>query len=355
MRVRGWKLRTVIDCHPVRVVRQLFRLQCNRCPKCGCRVQAQPPGVLPKSLFSNRLLAHIAVQHYLHGVTLGRLERETGVGFGSLVQALHGLARRLEPAIAPLLNEYRKAPVKHADETGWRNDGRNGYAWLFATPSLTLFRFRQTRAGQVARDALGSKRLPGVLVVDRYGGYNQVPCRMQYCYAHLLRDVEDLDREFPDHPEIGAFVDAFAPLLRQAMHLRTLRLSRRDFRQQARHIRTEIERLVRASARHPAIQNIQNIFREKADRLYAWSENPRVPADNNLAERELRPLVIARKISFGSQSDTGAKTRETLMSVLLTLRKRTPDVHAAFTRALDHLAQNPDADPHALLFRSNTS
>jgi transposase len=355
LRAQGWRLRTVLDVHPVRMVRRLFRLQCKRCPKCGRRVQAQPPGVLPKSLYGNRLLAHVAVAHYVHGVTLGRLERETGVGFGGLVQAMHGLARRLEPALAKLLDEYRRAPVKHADETGWRNDGRNGYAWLFATTGISLFRFRQTRSAQVVHEVLGSRRLPGVLVVDRYGAYNQAPCRLQYCYAHLLRDVEDLEREFPENPEICAFVESFAPLLRQAMHLRTLRLSRGRFRAEARHLRAKIERVAKTSARHPAIQNIQDIFREKADRIYAWTKNPAIPAENNLAERELRPLVIARKISFGSQSEAGAKTRETLMSILCTLRRRTPDIHLALVRALDHLALHPAADTHALLFRSNTS
>jgi hypothetical protein len=38
-------------------------------------------------------------------------------------------------------------------------------------------------------------------------------------------------------------------------------------------------------------------------------------ADNNHAERELRPAVIARKVSFGPQSDA-AKSRETLMCLI---------------------------------------
>jgi hypothetical protein len=59
--------------------------------------------------------------------------------------------------------------------------------------------------------------------------------------------------------------------------------------------------------------------------LYHWVENRAVPADNNRAERELRPTVIARKVSFGSQSDAGAKTREVLMSVVHTLAKRVGD------------------------------
>ena len=74
-----------------------------------------------------------------------------------------------------------------------------------------------------------------------------------------------------------------------------------------------------------------------------------------MAERELRPLVIARKISFGSQSDAGARTRETLMTVLHTLGKRTSDVMTAFKSVLDKLAEQPDCDPAKLLFSLNSS
>ena len=84
--------------------------------------------------------------------------------------------------------------------------------------------------------------------------------------------------------------------------------------------------------------------------MYHWARDPAIPADNNLAERQLRPLVVARKVSFGSQSDRGAATRETLMTVLHTLRKRTADPAAAFRSFLDRLAHNPDADPRRLLF-----
>lgn len=80
-----------------------------------------------------------------------------------------------------------------------------------------------------------------------------------------------------------------------------------------------------------------------------------MPADNNRAERELRPLVIARKLSFGSPSEAGARTREVLMSVLHTLRKRHADVTAAFQRVFDRLVEAPKADLYKLLFRSDSS
>jgi transposase len=193
------------------------------------------------------------------------------------------------------------------------------------------------------------------LVVDRYHGYNRSPCALQYCYAHLLRDVEDFGKEFPGQSEIQGFVAALAPWLARAMHLRGLKLSAAQFRQQAAQTRAEIQAVTRAPAQHPAIQKIQNLFRVKADRLYHWAKDRAVPADNNRAERELRPLVIARKLSFGSQSEAGARTREALMSVLHTLRKRTEDVTAAFQRALDRLAEDETVDPYKLLFRCDSS
>ncbi len=65
--------------------------------------------------------------------------------------------------------------------------------------------------------AQASARLRGVLVVDRYHGYNRAPCAPQYCYAHLLRDGQDLEKKFPEHTEIKQFVSAFAPLLARAI------------------------------------------------------------------------------------------------------------------------------------------
>jgi transposase len=147
---------------------------------------------------------------------------------------------------------------------------------------------------------------------------------------------------------------ALAPLLARAMHLRGLNLTPAQFRAQATQTRAQIEAVTQAPAQHPAIQKIQNLFREKAQRLYHWAADRAVPADNNRAERELRPLVIARKVSFGSQSEAGARTRETLMTVLTTLRRRFPDFPARFKNALDHLAREPAANPYTLLFRNHS-
>jgi transposase len=352
---KGIRERTVLDCQPVRVERIVYRVHRACCPHCRRTVQPVPPGVLPKCQYGNGLLAHVAVQHYLYGATLGQLEKQTGIGVSSLIDAMAQLARWLEPVPEQLIREYRQAPVKHADETPWRTDGANGYAWLFATPDVSLFRFRSTRSASVVREVFGAQRLPGVLVVDRYAAYNAARCPIQYCYAHLLRDLQDIEKEFPDQAEVQAFVAGLAPLLASAMALRGLKLSKREFRKQAAILAGKIRGVIHRPARHPAVQSYQDLFRQKADRLYHWAKDPAVPAENNFAERELRPLVVARKVSFGSQSRQGAATREVLMSVLHTLRKRTADPVAVLRDCLDKMAVTPKANPYDLLFGKSRS
>lgn len=79
--------------------------------------------------------------------------------------------------------------------------------------------------------------------------------------------------------------------------------------------------------------------------MYHWCDNRLIPAENNMAERELRPTVIARKVSFGSQSDEGAKTREILITVLHILKKRTKNFADVFKTSLDTYNINPEISP----------
>jgi transposase len=347
---KGREGRMVLESRPVKAERILYRIPKMVCSRCRRIVRPRPAGVLPKSLFGNQLVAQAASMHYLHGVPMGRVCAQIGIEPGSLMEIFHRLSRLLEGVAPRLVGQYRQSPVKHADETGWRTGGQNGYAWLFATDKISLFRFRRTRSASVCREVLAADPLPGVLVVDRYSAYNKAPCRIQYCYAHLLRDLEDLEREFEDSPEVKAFVSALAPLLAAAMGLRSLPIPHEEWDRQARQIKKQIKAIVRSPARHLGIRAYQELFRDHKKRLFHWARDRNIPADNNLAERDLRPTVIARKTSFGSQSDKGAKTRETLMTVLHTLKKQQTDPVAHFKSALDRIASHPNTDPFPLLF-----
>ena len=347
---KGWAERSVIDTPRQKAEKITFRVAKRYCPHCRRNVTPQPPGVLPKSLYGNQFIADAVEMHYQHGMPMGRVCEYLDIGPGSLAKLFRRSADLFGGLTDRLIEEYRQAPVKHADETGWRTDGKNGYVWLFATPHLSIFQFGKNRSSKVPQAIFGKRSLPGTLVVDRYAGYNKAPCRIQYCFAHLLRNVEDLEKEFPDEKEVSTFVAVAAPQLSLAMRLRTQPISDDEFHRRASKLRDEIKTTMTQPAHHQGIRRIQDIFRENEHRLFHWADNRDVPADNNLAERDLRPSVIARQVSFGSVTDAGAKVRSTLSTVAATIHKKGGAIASRIKEALDLLARNPKADPFEVLF-----
>jgi transposase len=71
---------------------------------------------------------------------------------------------------------------------------KNGYVWLFATPNLSIFQVGKSRSSKVPQAIFGKGPLPGTFVVDRYAEHNRAPCEIQYCYAYLLKEVQDLGK-----------------------------------------------------------------------------------------------------------------------------------------------------------------
>jgi transposase len=345
-------LRNIVDVCLNKAKNIVYRCEVKRCTKCNKTVTNKPP-VLPRNKYGNNLITNSAIMHYYHGIPLKRLEDIWGkdVINGNLIKIFHRLANMWEPAMEKLKEQYRNSDVMHADETGWRTDGDNGYSWLFRTDKLSLFAFRENRSSRIVRDILGTEKLKGVLIVDRYGGYNKSPCKIQYCYAHLLRNLEDLGKEFSKEEEVQMFVSSLAPLLAGAMHLRAGPISDKGYYRKAKRIKRGILKIIRSPAEHPGIQRYQDIFRENKHRLYHWARDRDIPADNNKAERELRPTVIARKVSFGSQSIEGARTRSILMSIIHTASKRLKNksLEEWFVWTLEEFSKNPEVDPMSLL------
>ena len=107
------------------------------------------------------------IQWYLETVHQLRLS------VGGITQVLHGVARQAQPAVAEVLELVRTSQVVHADETGWRQEGANGYVWTFSTPTERYF-LRRGRNKEVVDEALGES-FSGVLVSDFYAAYNQLP------------------------------------------------------------------------------------------------------------------------------------------------------------------------------------
>lgn len=256
------------------------------------------------------------VQKYL--ATLHALH----LSIGEIVELTHDVRQELQPQADQLLAQAQASAIVHADETGWRENGQNGFIWTVVTPgpeAVRYYAYDASRSHHVILRLLGD-RFRGVLVSDFYGGYNAVPGRHQRCWVHLLRDLHALKEAYPELPvvlawaaevrqlydEAHVWLDCHAAATPQERQSQYLNLYQRACELGGRHAR---------EASHPCYVLARRLLRHQEE-LFQFVLIPGLAADNNLAERSIRPLVIMRKISGGTRSDEGSRTRLTLASLL---------------------------------------
>src|SRR2546423_2711919 len=117
------------------------------------------------------------------------------VSLGELVELLHRIRAYAQPVLTDLKAQVRASPAVQADETGWREDGLNGYIWSVSTPSLPYYEYHHLRAGEVVKQLIG-EHFGGVLGSGFYAGYNIHHGPHQRFSSPFLRDVHHLQDEF---------------------------------------------------------------------------------------------------------------------------------------------------------------
>lgn len=242
---------------------------------------------------------------------------------------IQGILARLAQALAPvrtaIVEQTRASPAQHMDETGWRQDGENGYLWVQATDGPTptrVYTYNPSRSGDVARALLGG--FDGVLSTDFYAAYDSYSGPKQRCWAHLLRDAHKLAEAFPDRQDVQEWVAALKALFTGATALGLAGCTLRERARAARHLERRLRllaRCYRTTDGHPAQVLALRLHRYESE-LFEFVRTPGVSPTNNLAERTARPQVIARKISGGSRSGAGSTVRCDLATVFATWAAR---------------------------------
>ena len=193
------------------------------CP--GCRRRCLPPTqldgvVMGKQRLGVNLISLIATLREEARLPIGvirkylRIVHGLHVSKGAIVNAVHRTAQKGQAKVASRLAQIRASPVVHADETGWREDGHNGYVWTFSTPDARYF-LRRNRSKAVVDEVLGDAS-SGVLVCDFYAAYHHYDGPLQRCWVHLLRDIHDLRTLYPDDAPLAKWADAVLELYRRA-------------------------------------------------------------------------------------------------------------------------------------------
>lgn len=247
---------------------------------------------------------------------------------GEIIELCHSVAQIAKPTYANLLIQIRSSPVVYADETGGRENGRNGYFWSYSTPKVHLLLYRKTRSKTVVEEVfpeefqLKEKQVDPVLVTDFYAAYSCYLGLHQRCWVHLLRDINELLDKFPENLMLKGWSEKVFGIYEQAV----------SYQGPDTNLPGGLKDQARVNTQHQFEQELLRICTPyiKTDfpqstlcarvatflpELFTFIRYPEVKSHNNDAERILRHLVIQRKISGGTRSPKGSETKSILTSI----------------------------------------
>lgn len=313
------------------------RFHSLRCA-CGELTTARSSEVIREGMFGPHLTAlasmltgvfHISRRSSLEFITT---VFECPMSLGGLSSCEEEASESLSSPVAEIREAVVSSPVVHADETSFRLGNKmKGWLWVAVGGGMAFFLLHAKRGLAGAKALLGDFR--GVLVSDRWGGYNRHAGRRQYCWAHVKRDFIRLAEMPGEAGGIGlALLDAESRLFEFWHRVRDGTMSRFVFQLAVRPIRRRVKLfLLRGSAESLPCSGMCRELLKAERRLWTFVDVSGVEPTNNAAERTIRSAVLWRKTSFGVQSERGRRFVERMLTVRASCRLRGVSV-AEFVR-----------------------
>lgn len=322
-----------------------YRYWCSCCQKMVTAPYQETE--IPHSFLGPNALIHAVLLKYHHHMPYESI-KEIFASFAGLTvtesaiaQALQRISHWLKVEESAILESLRSSHVVHMDETGWRIDGTNHWLWNLVNKRLAYYHIDRTRSGKAAQQIIGTD-FNGTLITDFYSAYRKIKSKKQKCIVHLLREMDrcrisDRSEEFQVH---------YKKLKRILTDAHRLKEKRSDLNPLVFYRRLNLlkERLFDFACAAFDNKNWQRLSKRLLDyyeELLTFVDNPDVSADNNLAERLIRPHVINRNRSFGNRSRNGADAHATIMSILHSLKLQDRTLFESFRFAYVSHRQTP--------------
>jgi transposase len=339
LRHQVWELPEI---RPVVTEYQRHRRECRCCRETTC---AELPVGVPSGQSGPRLTAFVGLLMACFRQSKRRtalfLEAILGqpCSTGLTVKLQNLVTDALRPAYDELCGQLPSQPVLNIDETPTKEGTRKSWLWTFVAPRFTVYRVRSAREATVL-DELLTDRFAGVVGCDRAKMYWRLK-RLQWCWAHLVRDFQSLiDAGPPAAKQLGRDLLKQTKRLFQQWHrYRDRLLTRTGLKRVLAPVRAEIERLLRRGlrGRHAKTAGTCQELLQHRHWLWTFLDHEGIDPTNNASERALRPAVIWRKLSFGTQSAKGSRFVETLLTVIETCRQQSRNVFQFVTAATTRL------------------
>jgi transposase len=313
--------------HPDVTEYQLHRLSC---PHCGLPTCAQLPAGVPTGGQGPRLQSVLALMTGAHRMSKRMVQTFCADVFGIPICTgqVCGCEAETSAATAAVVQElrvYARNQPANIDETGWRQNRQRGWLWVVVTQAVTVFTIALSRAGSVAQRLVDPSSRQ-VITTDRYKGYLWLPLpQRQLCWAHLKRDFQAMVDRANAGSAIGEELLCCAQdLFTWWYRVRDGTMSRSTFRRYVAALRPWVRSQLQAG-RVCSCANTAGTCKELLalePALWTFVRIEGIEPTNNAAERALRHAVQWRKTSQGTESETGSRFVENVLSVVATCRQQ---------------------------------
>jgi len=347
----------VAELPPISVLWVEHRTHQLRCRSCRARTSARLPDQIASSAFGPRLQAAV--------VTLTAGYRVSRRGISELARDLFGvtlstgavdaICQRASDALAgphlQLQDQVLDQAAVHVDETGWRTRGEGRALWTATTPGAAFLQIAK-HCNREQFNALIGTSYPGIVVSDRWNGYSHLdPNQRQACWSHIQRDFRRHADGLAEQKTFGEHGHALTGRVFAAWRAYQHEHHDRDRLQaEIAPIQTQLRELLEEaspkSRRTRWHRQFANNLLKIWPALWTFTTNPAVEPTNNPAERSLRAPVIHRKVSLGTQSDTGERFAERALSAVGTCRLQH---RSLFTYLSELLSAHTRGDPFPVL------
>ena len=316
-------------------------VQACRCRKCQSIQTGQlPAAIAATGLIGPRMMglllfmkgamrsSYTAIEEFLDHVMGFKVCR------GYLAKVMVRGSHALQPPVDELRSLLPTQQVLNVDETGHKEKGENLWTWCFRARDFVLFTIQESRGSEVLMEFLGQE-FNGVLGCDYFSAYRKfmglMSGTMQFCFAHLIRDLKFLD----EHPEriMRIYAQPILRAIRRVFHLIHEQVQNpvEDFQSKLEWQKKRILALAADTAclspiqwyvqkEYPEVFNMAERFRKHGQAYFTFITTPEIGPTNNAAEQALRFVVMDRRATQGTRSQKGRTFCERIWTTVGTCR-----------------------------------
>ena len=315
-----------------------YNRHCYQCDSCGTETVATHPDCPDEGQFGVNVLSQAALSRYDHRLPYrkiaDRFEQLHGLELSgaSAWHATERAARAGRCEYDQIRRQIQQAAIVHVDETGIKRNGEQAWIWTFRTSEHTLYAVRESRGSDVPAEVLGED-FAGTIICDGWTAYPAFSRNLQRCWAHLLREAEDVASDHEEAEPVYRYLKQMFVGLQSWLETDP---SPRERAQMHRSCQNGLRSLVERSVADGPVATLLGKIEGGLDHWLTFVGEPAVSPTNNAAENALREPVVLRKIIGTLRNDRGMFVHETILSLLATWRQQGRNPYEELRRVVNN-------------------